>query len=233
MSDLGETFASPTTTPDDGASRPAQVADAASSGAAETAATARDGAKDVAGEAVTQVKAVAGEARQQVSTLVDQTKGELSKQADARTTQAAGGLRTLAGQVDALANGRPDESGPWASLLGDAHGRMSTLAERLESGGSRQLAADVSDFARRRPIVFLAAAVGAGFVAGRLARAGRPAVQDSDQGSPALTSTTPSMTASVPGVPSTTIGSRPATFAAPLDAPGAPPAAPPVIAQVP
>ena len=130
---------------------------------------------------MTQAKVVAGEARQQVSTLVDQTRGELSKQADERTKQAAGGLRVLADQVDALANGRPAESGPLAGLLGEAHGRVSGFAERLESGGPRQLVDDVSTFARRRPIVFLAAAVGAGFVVGRLARAGRAAVQDGDE----------------------------------------------------
>ena len=37
---------------------------------------------------------------------------------------------------------------------------------------------DVTDFARRRPIVFLAAAGAAGFVVGRLARAGRAVQQD-------------------------------------------------------
>jgi hypothetical protein len=226
MSEPGETIAPRNTASNDDASKPAQVADAASSGAAETAAAARDGAKDVAGEAMTQAKAVAGEARQQVSTLVDQTKGELSKQAEDRTKRAAGGLRVLAGQVDALANGRPDESGPLAGLLSEAHGRMSTFAERLESGGPRQLAGDVADFARRRPIVFLAATVGAGFVVGRLARAGRAAVQDTGPASPELPHAGLS-------TPSTAIGSRPATAAAPLDAPHAPLAAPTVVARVP
>ena len=227
MSEPNRTSAASTLTPTENGSTSANVADAAASGASDTASTAREGIKDVADEAVTQAKAVAGEARQQVSALVDQTKGELSKQADDRTKQAADGLRTFAGQVDALANGRPDESGPLADLLGEAHGRVSAFAERLESGGARGLADDVSAFARRRPIVFLAAAVGTGFVVGRLARAGRAAVQDDGE--------TPSGTLAPPLTtpPPMTIASTPATVAAPLDAPDSPLAAPPVVAQVP
>jgi hypothetical protein len=229
MSDIAEPIAATAPSPaqaptgSESASTPAKVADAASSGAAEAASTARDGAKEVAGEAVTQVKAVAGEARQQVSSLVEQTRGELSKQADERTKQAASGLRTLADQVDALANGRPDESGPLAGLLGEAHGRVSTFAERLESGGPSQLVDDVSNFARRRPIMFLAATVGAGFVVGRLARAGRAATQDSAS-EPWRPQSAYSSSSSSPA-----LGSGPVTAAAPLDGP----LTPPVVAQVP
>ena len=226
MSETGENGAAPTPAPPDHASTAANIADAASSGAAETAGAARDGAKEVASEAVTQAKVVAGEARQQVSSLVDQTRGELSKQADERTKQAAGGLRVLADQVDALANGRPAESGPLAGLLGEAHGRVSGFAERLESGGPRQLVDDVSTFARRRPIVFLAAAVGAGFVVGRLARAGRAAAQDGDEAAAQPPSATLPLTPPA-------LGSAPATNAVPLDVANAPAAAPPVTAQVP
>lgn len=228
MSEPNGTSAASTLAPTENGSTSANVADAAASGASDTASTAREGIKDVADEAVTQAKAVAGEARHQVSALVDQTKGELSKQADDRTKQAADGLRTFAGQVDALANGRPDESGPLADLLGEAHGRVSAFAERLESGGARGLADDVSAFARRRPIVFLAAAASTGFLIGRLARAGRAAVQHDGAETPSVT-TAPSLTAGQ----QTAVGSGRATVAAPLDAPDSPLAAPPVVAQVP
>ena len=43
------------------------------------------------------------------------------------------------------------------------------------TGGPQGLLNDVTDFARRRPVVFLAAAVGTGFMVGRLARAGKAA----------------------------------------------------------
>lgn len=146
--------------------------------AADTATTASDSAKDAAGEVAAQAKVVAGEARRQIGTVVDETRQALSQQADDRTIQAAGGLRTLADQVSALADGRPHDAGPLAGYLGDAQSRVSAFAERLETGGPQGLLDDVTDFARRRPIVFLAAAMGAGFVVGRLARAGRAAQQD-------------------------------------------------------
>ena len=74
--------------------------------------------------------------------------------------------------------GRPDEAGPLAGLPRRRPARVSAIADRLETGGPQGLLDDVTDFARRRPIVFLAAAGGAGFVVGRLARAGRAVQQD-------------------------------------------------------
>lgn len=162
----------------DGASKPAVVAHATTAAASDVAATAASGAKDVAGEAASQAKVVAGEARRQIETVVGQTRQELSKQADDRAQQAAGGLRTLADQARALADGRPADAGPLTGVLDEARMRATALADRLESGGPQGVVDDVTAFARRRPIVFLAAAVGAGFVAGRLARAGRAAVSD-------------------------------------------------------
>ena len=175
MTNVGTSGSIPTGSTQDGPSKPAQVADATTSAASDVASTAAAGAKDVAGEAAAQAKVVAGEAKRQVGAVVDKTRQELSSQADQRTQQAAGGLRTLADQVTALAEGRPDEAGPLAGYLGDAHSRLSSLADRLESGGPQGLLNDVTDFARRRPVVFLAAAVGAGFMVGRLARAGKAA----------------------------------------------------------
>ena len=163
-------------------SKPAKVADTATTAAGDVASTATSGAKDAAGEAANQAKVVAGEAKRQVGNVVDQTRQELAVQADQRTQQAAGGLRTLSDQVAALADGRPGDAGPLTGYLDDAKARVSTLADRLEAGGPQGLLDDVTSFARRRPIVFLAAAGAAGFVVGRLARAGR-AVQQDDGGS--------------------------------------------------
>ncbi|MET0323600.1 MAG: hypothetical protein ABW219_00155 [Ilumatobacteraceae bacterium] len=168
----------------DGRSKPAQVANQATSAAADVASTATSGAKDVAGEAATQAKVVAGEAKRQVGNVVDQTRRELTQQAEQRTSQAAGGLRTLSDQVAALADGRPGDAGPLAGYLDDARSRVSTIADRLDEGGAQGLLDDVTDFARRRPVVFLAAAGAAGFLVGRLARAGRAVQQDNADTTP-------------------------------------------------
>ena len=168
----------PIDTETDERSKTAQVADRATTAAGDVTSTATSGAKDVAGEAATQAKVVEGEAKRQVGNVVDQTRHELTQQADQRTRQAAGGLRTLSDQVAALADGRPGDAGPLAGYLDDARARVSTIADRLDEGGPQGLLDDVTDFARRRPVVFLAAAGVAGFVVGRLARAGRAVQQD-------------------------------------------------------
>ncbi|MET0911352.1 MAG: hypothetical protein ABWZ99_17945 [Ilumatobacteraceae bacterium] len=162
----------------DDRSKPAQVADQATTAAADVASTATSSAKDVAGEAATQAKVVAGEAKRQIGNVVDQTRSELSQQAEQRTSQAVGGLRTLSDQVAALADGRPGDAGPLAGFLDEAKAKVSTFADRLDEGGPQGLLDDVTSFARRRPVVFLAAAGAAGFLVGRLARAGRAVHQD-------------------------------------------------------
>jgi len=178
----------------DGQSKPAKIAGTATSAASDVASTAASGAKEAASEAATQAKVVAGEAKRQLGNVMDKTRQEISTQAEDRTRQAAGGLRTLADQVSALAEGRPHEAGPLVDYLDDAHTRVTSLANRLETGGPQGLIDDVSDFARRRPVVFLAAAVGAGFMVGRLARAGRAAQLDSssETTSPAVAHAQPS-----------------------------------------
>ena len=165
---------------DDDRSKPAKVAEQATSAVGDVASTATSSAKDVAGEAATQAKVVAGEAKRQVGNVVDQTRQQLALQADERARQAAGGLRTLSDQVTALSEGRPGDAGPLVGYLGDVQSRVTTLAERLEQAGPQGVLDDSTGFARRRPIVFLAAAAGAGFLVGRLARAGRAVQQDAD-----------------------------------------------------
>jgi hypothetical protein len=78
----------------------------------------------------------------------------------------------LSDQVGALASGRPADAGQLGGYLEDARGQIGQLASRIEQGGLDGLLNDVSRFARRRPGVFLAAAAGAGFLIGRLVRAG-------------------------------------------------------------
>jgi ElaB/YqjD/DUF883 family membrane-anchored ribosome-binding protein len=172
-------------------STPATGTDRATAVASDVASIATTGAKDVAGETATQAKVVVGETKRQVGNVVDQTRHELTQQADQRARQAADGLRTLSDQVSALAAGRPGDAGPLVGYLEDAKAKVSTIADRLDDGGPQGLLDDVTDFARRRPIVFLAAAGAAGFVVGRLARAGHAVQQDSTT-SPVNTSVTTS-----------------------------------------
>ncbi|MBA2337953.1 MAG: hypothetical protein H0V96_09390 [Acidimicrobiia bacterium] len=165
---------------DTGESTPTRVAETAGAEASNVASTAVDGARDVADEVTTQAKAVAGEAKDQLASLVSQGRQEVRQQAEQRTAQFVGQLRSLSEQVTALAEGRPDTGGSLVGYLNEAQNRIRGLASRLEQGGPQGLVDDVTRFARRRPGVFLTGAVAAGFVVGRALRAGVASQQDAD-----------------------------------------------------
>ena len=172
-----------TTVPQSGAaneqSRSAQVVDRAGEEASNVVETATEGVREVADEVKTQAQAVAGEARQQFDDLVGQARAEFRQQAEQRNEQAASQLRSLSEQLVALAEGRTESAGPLVGYLRDVDGQVRNLATRLEQRGPQGVVEDLSGFARRRPGVFLAGAVGIGFVIGRAARAGSTALQSS------------------------------------------------------
>ena len=118
---------------------------------------------------------MAGEARQQLDGFVAQARDEVGEQARQRSAQVATQLRTLSRQLTALAEGRPEGAGRLSGYVHAADERVRRLAGRLEQGGPEGVVDDVTRFARRRPGVFLAGALGAGFVVGRVARAGASA----------------------------------------------------------
>ncbi len=130
-----------------------------------------DRAGTVAAEVGDQAQAVMRDAQGHAREVMDRTRQDIEQQAEQRSGQAADGLRSLAGNVRALAEGRPDEAGPLVHYLHDAGDRLGGVADRFEQGPQAVLG-DVRSFARRRPIAFLGICGALGFVAGRLARAG-------------------------------------------------------------
>jgi len=158
-------------------------------------------AKAVAGQASQQAKATMDTARQQARRLARQTQDEVLAQADDKSSQAAAGLQSLAGQLQAVADGRTYDAGPLTGYAQQAADRIGAMADRLNTGGARGLLDDVTDLARRKPGLFLAGAVAAGFLTGRIVRSGKAAMdeQGSSTGSPELEPpTTPPMISSMP-----------------------------------
>jgi hypothetical protein len=195
--------------PPDGAgneSTSRRVADAASSAAGDAASTASDEAKRLASQAKDQARSVVGEAKEQVSGLVQQARDELRTQSADRSRQAAGGLRTLSDQLQALTEGRPGDAGQLTGYVTDARQQVTSFASRLEDRGIEGVVNDVARFARRRPGVFLLAAAGAGFVVGRFVRSGVSVARDSSptgesDGAEMWTSTTTTQTAQAEVLP--------------------------------
>ena len=170
MTNHGESFIDPTgssSIPSAGGGAPS-----ASDKAPEVAHHVADHAKDVALEATDQAKAVVVQAKDHVQGLLGQARTELAGQADGRSQQAAAGLQSLSGQLSALRDGRPQDAGALTAYLSEAEQRVTGLADRLQRGGAQGALDDLTGFARRRPGVFLAGAVGLGFLVGRVARSG-------------------------------------------------------------
>jgi len=136
----------------------------------------------VAQEAKTQASNVMGEAKNHLSSLMDQTKQEVRTQVDSRSQQAMTGLQTLSRQLTALKEGRMEEAGRMQDIVGDLQQRVQRYSQSVQQRGPNALIDDVTNFARRRPMVFLLGAVMGGFAVGRLVRAGAMSSSQSGNG---------------------------------------------------
>jgi hypothetical protein len=191
-----------------------EVAATASEQGREVAGTAAEGARRVASTTGEQVGNVAREASTQARAVMSEATGQLKEQASAQTGRAASGLRNAASQLEALADGRPEEAGPVADYARQATERLGALASRLEGGGVDGIVEDLQGFARRRPGLFLLGAAAAGFAAGRLVRGAQASQQGDEDRAPSAapvvadlgtTSVTP-VEAPIADVPAPTVG---------------------------
>lgn len=140
--------------------------------ARHVAATAESEARHVLDDAVERVDDLRGEAWSQASHVLDTATGELESQIQDRVHHAVDLARTRADELDALCDGRPEDAGRSLDLVRDASRRLRGAADRVDDLGVRGVVDEVGDFARRRPVLFLAGAAAAGVLVGRMARAG-------------------------------------------------------------
>ena len=137
--------------------------------AASVAGGAADAAQHVAEVAKDQVGAIAAEGGRQARQLLGQAQSELSEQAQVQQQRVAGGLRALGDQLSSMAQGS-QEQGVATDLAHQAADKAHEVAGWLEGRDPGAVLDEVRSFARRRPGTFLAIAVGAGLVTGRLVR---------------------------------------------------------------
>lgn len=145
------------------------TADVAKDQAASVAGNAKDAAKDVADTAKEQVAHVSTEAKKQVKDLVGQARTELTEQAQVQQQRVAGGLHSVGDQLKAMAQGS-DDQGPLTDLAHQAADKAHSIAEFFDNRDPGSVLDEVRSFARKQPGVFLALSLGAGVLAGRLAR---------------------------------------------------------------
>ncbi|MEU7903444.1 hypothetical protein [Actinoplanes sp. NPDC049118] len=168
-------------------------AQAAGQAATEVKDTAKEQALRVGTEAKTQVRNVASEVRDRVS-----------QQARTQNDNLVGTIRQTADQLDEM---RGDRAGsPAATVVSRVADGGRQLADYLDRNGPEGVLREVQDFARRRPGAFLATALAAGFVVGRLGKGVANANPEPGQGKPSsdsFVSTTP-WADRQPGAPVTT-----------------------------
>lgn len=145
------------------------TSDVAKEQAGEVAGHAADAAKGVAQTAQQQVGEVADEARWQAQHLLHQAQTEAADQAATQQQRIAGGLHQVADQLRSMAS-RSEEQGMVTELARQAADRAHQLAGWLDQRDPNGVLNEVRSYARRRPGMFLAVALGAGLLAGRLAR---------------------------------------------------------------
>jgi uncharacterized protein YjbJ (UPF0337 family) len=195
---------------------PGQAAGAAQQAAGTTATTAKDevaataqtatsAAADVAGTAKEQVGQVAGEAVDQVRQLADQARGQASEQAGNATQKLSETVRSLAGEVRDMSQGKGDSSGTVAGLAQQLADKGEQLAEYLSQQGPGGLVQELRGFAARKPGTFLLGALAAGLATGRVVKGA------SSSGASGATTTSPQpQVGRLPLAPSTPPAATPA-----------------------
>ncbi len=176
--DLPSTDLSSPTSSGDGS-----TSDVAKEKAADVSQGAADAGKHVAGVAKDQAGQVASETTKQAKDLLAQTRDELQGQAATQQDRIAAGIRSLSSELGSMAS-NSDQSGTATDLVRQVSARAEDVAGWLEARDPGALVQEVSDFARRRPGAFLAIAVGAGLLAGRLTRGAVDAARDDSPDSP-------------------------------------------------
>ncbi|MBB2968938.1 hypothetical protein [Leifsonia aquatica] len=133
------------------------VKDEAVEGGQRVMETAKEGAGDVVDEA-----------KSQATDLLRQTQDELREQAGVQQQRVADGLKAIGDQLDEMAGGASD--GLAADLVARVAARTQGAAAYLDARDPGTLLSDLKRYAARRPGAFIAMAVAAGAVAGRLTR---------------------------------------------------------------
>jgi vacuolar-type H+-ATPase subunit H len=154
-------------------SKPRQVAEQARDSAGQAAADVKDTAKE-------QAQRVGAEARTQASNVASEVRGKINEQARNQNTRLVGSIRQTADHLDEMRGAREDS--PAAAVVARVAEGGRQFADYLDRNGPDGVLKEVEDFARRRPGAFLATALAAGFVVGRLGKS--VAKADSDAGKP-------------------------------------------------
>ncbi|GAA3472330.1 hypothetical protein [Nonomuraea roseola] len=134
-------------------------------------------ASEVADTARRQAAVVTGEARSQASRVAGHLKDRVGREADSQTHKAARSIRQWADDLASMAESSKPDS-PMRSAAHQVANTGQRAADYLEEQGLSGVVREVQHFARTRPGVFLAGAAAAGFLVGRIIKAGADVAQE-------------------------------------------------------
>jgi hypothetical protein len=161
VSELSTGAYAPNRPADDDSSKVDQVA-------GQTRQAAGQAVSEVTDTATQQAQRVGAEAKIQARNVVGDVRDKLSEQARTQNDRLVGGIRQTADHLDEMRGDRADS--PAATVVSRMADGGRQLADYLDRNGPDGVLREVQDFARRRPGAFLATALAAGFVVGRLGR---------------------------------------------------------------
>ena len=161
MTDLPTGAYAPDSSPGGESSKAKQVAE-------RSAQAAGHAATDVKDTATQQAQRVGAEAKAQARSLAGDVRDRLSEQARTQNDRLSGSIRQTADQLDEMRGDRGDS--PAAAIVSRVADGGRQVADYLDRNGPEGVLREVQDFARRRPGAFLATALAAGFVVGRLGK---------------------------------------------------------------
>lgn len=151
----------------------------------------KDEAASVAGTAQQEAGRVADEARQQARNLTEDARQVMREQARTQTDNLGETMGTMSQQMQALAEGRPEDAGRLGEVAGTLADRFDGMASRINELGFEGSIDELQRFARRRPGAFLAGAAALGFAASRLTQGAKQAQDTGVSGTDANRSTQP------------------------------------------
>jgi uncharacterized protein YjbJ (UPF0337 family) len=137
--------------------------------AGEVADTAKQAGAQVAGTVKEQAGQVTAEAKNQAKQLLSQAQSELTEQAASTQQRVSSGLHALADELAGMAR-NSEQDGVATDLARQAADKARLAAGWLADRDPGSLLDEVRSFARRKPGTYLAIALGAGVLAGRLTR---------------------------------------------------------------
>jgi len=147
----------------------ASTAEVAKEQAADVADTAKQAGAQVADTVKEQAGQVTAEAKHQAKQLLAQAQSELTGQAAATQQRVSEGLHALADELSGMAR-NSDQDGVATDLARQAADKARQAAGWLADRDPGSLLDEVRSFARKKPGTYLAIALGAGVLAGRLTR---------------------------------------------------------------